>query len=76
MLFRLVGGALGSVAGASAMSVYQIRDTKLDFSNYTKHIATPAGLFGAVAGGFFGAYPDFAVQLIFERGALDESLRF
>jgi hypothetical protein len=74
-MIRAVGGVLGSVLGASAMSVYQIKDTTLDFGNYTRHVATPAGLFGAVIGGFAGAYPDVFLKLIFTTGDLPESMR-
>ena len=81
MVLRIVGGVLGSVAGASAMSVYQIKDTKLwpgrwfDFGNYTRHIATPGGLVGALAGGFAGAYPDMLLNLITGDGSYDAHLR-
>lgn len=61
---RMIGGAVGSVAGASFMSVYQASDTRLDFKNYTTHLMTRGGLFGAVVGGVAGAYPDFALMLI------------
>ena len=54
MVLRIVGGVLGTVGGASAMSAYQIRDAKFDFGNFTRHIATPSGLFGAVMGGATG----------------------
>ena len=63
-MIRIVGGVLGSVLGASAMSVYQYKDTTLDFENYIRHVATPVGLLGAVAGGFVGAFPDLALDFL------------
>ena len=66
MSLRIVGGVIGSVLGASAMSVYKIglRNTTLDFDNYTRYLSTPQGLVGAVAGGVVGMYPDYVIPLI------------
>jgi hypothetical protein len=60
---RIVGGVLGSVGGASFMSVLQTKDTRLDFDNYKAHLATGWGLAGAVVGGFLGYYTPEVAQI-------------
>jgi hypothetical protein len=53
-VIRVGGAVVGSVLGASAASVYSLRDTSLDFDNFTTHVRTPGGAFGALVGGFAG----------------------